>query len=513
MAKSAPLVLMILDGWGCRTPDNYNAISQANTPQWDAWWQNEPHCLLDASGLAVGLPEGQMGNSEVGHMHMGAGRLIYQDLTRINLAVVDGSFAENAVFNNCINTLQNNQKKLHIMGLLSDGGVHSHENHLFSLLDLCCTRKFTSIALHLFLDGRDTPPQSALKSLKRLETHIKNHPSIKIASLSGRYYAMDRDKRWSRVEPVYKLLTEGVADSAFDTVEEALYTHYKSNITDEFIPPTRIGKTQPIEAQDGIIFFNFRADRARQLTQAFIDRAFTGFERPTQIPLSFFVSMTQYDKNLPTTCAFAPIPVNNTLGEVIAKQGLTQLRIAETEKYAHVTFFFNGGVEAIYPHEERILISSPKIATYDLQPCMSAEELTESLVSAIESERFDFIVCNYANADMVGHSGNLKATVLAIECLDRCMKAVGQALEKRHGQLLITADHGNAEIMFDEVTNQPHTAHTCQPVPCLFVGKGWHFIKEQGTLIDIAPTLLTLLGQEVPKEMTGHILLEKNHGS
>jgi 2,3-bisphosphoglycerate-independent phosphoglycerate mutase len=512
MAKSAPTVLMILDGWGCRTPDSYNAISQAKTPQWDAWWQHEPHCLLDASGLSVGLPPGQMGNSEVGHMHMGAGRLVFQDLTRINNAIQDGSFANNLVFNDAIKKLKNNNKTLHIMGLLSDGGVHSHEDHLFALIDLCVSQKLNDIALHLFLDGRDTPPQSALMSLERLETHIKKHPSIKIASISGRYYAMDRDKRWSRIQPVYQLLTEGIADKSFNGAEEALKAYYEQNITDEFIPPTRIGLSRPIKAQDGVIFFNFRADRARQLTQALIDPNFTGFQRPTQIPLAFFISMTQYDKTLPTTIAFTPIPINNTLGEVVANHGLSQLRIAETEKYAHVTFFFNGGVEAVYPHEERALIPSPKVATYDLQPNMSAEELTNTLVKAIESERFDFIVCNYANADMVGHTGNLKATISAIECLDNCMKIVWQALEKHQGQMLITADHGNAESMFDDTTNQPHTAHTCQPVPCLFIGKGWHFTKERGTLIDIAPTLLTLLGLPLPKDMTGQVLLEKNHG-
>ena len=511
MTRKAPLVLMILDGWGYNEKNAHNAIAAAHTPQWDEWWSNCPHMLLQASGVPVGLPCEQMGNSEVGHMHIGAGRIIQQDFTRINQAIDNGNFATNPVFNKVINQLQNTKKSLHIMGLFSPGGVHSHERHLFTLLDLCHQKQFRSVCLHLFLDGRDTPPQSVLHSLKRLDDELKGHPVGRICSISGRYYAMDRDARWERVEPVYNLLTQGEGEHHFTTVAEAINTYYEQQLTDEFIPPTAIGKKQAIEAGDAVLFFNFRADRARQLTAAFIDPLFKGFQRRTQPQLSYFVSMTQYDKTLPTDQAFPPIPMNNTLGEIVAANGLHQLRIAETEKYAHVTFFFNGGSEHVFPHEQRLMIQSPKVATYDLQPEMSAPELTDALIEAIQGNRFDLIICNYANADMVGHSGNFAAAVRAIECLDACMQRVWNALSPLEGKLLITADHGNAEEMFDETTLQAHTAHTSEPVPFLYIGGGWHFIKKEGSLIDVAPTVLSLLGIKPPSEMTGHILLEKDY--
>ena len=511
MVKNSPVVLMILDGWGYNPDDKHNAIAQAHTPQWDEWWQNSPHILLEASGLPVGLPDEQMGNSEVGHMHIGAGRVIQQDFTRINQAIAEGKFAENRVFNQLIDQLKISGKSLHLMGLLSPGGVHSHENHLFALLALCHHKQFHSVFLHLFLDGRDTPPQSALESLSRLNEKIKKYPGAIISSIAGRYYAMDRDKRWERMEPVYRLLTEGKSQHRFEDAETAIKTCYQQNLTDEFIPPTQIGAPHSVQNGDGVLFFNYRADRARQLTAALIDPDFEGFNRNVCPQLSSFVSLTQYDKNLPTTNAFLPLLLNNTLGELLAEHGLSQLRLAETEKYAHVTFFFNGGSENIFPNEERIMIPSPKVATYDLQPEMSAPELTNALVAAIHSRKYNVIICNYANADMVGHSGNFTATIKAIECLDHCMQRVGQALAQEKGKLLITADHGNAEEMFNENTNQPHTAHTSEPVPFLFVGKDWHFSHSTGSLIDVAPTLLRLLGVDVPAEMTGKILLEKNH--
>lgn len=509
MQEKATLLLMILDGWGYNENNRYNAIAQAKTPQWDEWWEKCPHILLQASGDSVGLPDAQMGNSEVGHMHIGAGRVIQQDFTRINQSIKNGEFAKNPVFHKTIATLQDTGKSLHIMGLLSPGGVHSHEQHLFALLDLCIQQKFTSVYLHLFLDGRDTPPQSALQSLERLNTKLKIHPVATIASISGRYYAMDRDNRWERIELVYTLLTEGDSEYHFTDAEVAIKSFYQQKLSDEFIPPTRIGEQHPIQDGDAILFFNFRADRARQLSTAFIDSKFTKFNKKTSPQLSCFVSMTQYDKNLPTVQAFPPIPLTNTLGEILADHGLSQLRIAETEKYAHVTFFLNGGNENVFPHEERVLIPSPKVATYNLQPEMSAPQLTERLVEAIHSQAYDVIICNYANADMVGHSGDFAATLAAIECLDQCMTKVWQALAKQNGQLLITADHGNAEEMFDENTHQAHTAHTSEPVPLVYVGGLWHFTHNEGSLIDIAPTMLTILGITPPVEMTGHSLLEK----
>lgn len=511
MKKNAPLVLMILDGWGYNETNKHNAIAKAHTPQWDEWWKNAPHILLEASGLPVGLPEEQMGNSEVGHMHIGAGRVIQQDFTRINQSIAQGEFANNPLFADLLNDLKKTGKSLHLMGLFSPGGVHSHEQHLFALLALCDSKQFDQVCLHLFLDGRDTPPQSALDSIERLNKELKAHPVGKICSISGRYYAMDRDKRWERMYPVYTLLTEGKSNHQFNDAQAAVKSYYEQNLSDEFIPPTLIGNIKPIEDGDAILFFNFRADRARQLTSMFIDPTFEGFNRASCPKLSYFVTMTEYDKNLPTLNVFPPIPLNNTLGEIVSRHGLKQLRIAETEKYAHVTFFFNGGNEHIFPDEQRIMIQSPKVATYDLQPEMSAPELTAALVEVINNQKYDLIICNYANADMVGHSGNFDATVRAIECLDQCMSQVWQALAKQGGRLLITADHGNAEEMFDETTHQAHTAHTSQPVPLIYVGSDWHFSQLTGSLIDVAPTVLALLGIDPPAEMTGRILLEKNH--
>ncbi len=510
MLESSSLVLMILDGWGYNEKTEHNAIYSAKTPQWDKWWQTRPHILLQASGKGVGLPENQMGNSEVGHMHLGAGRIIPQDFTRINRAITEGDFADNALFNQTIDRLKKNNQSLHIMGLLSPGGVHSHEKHLFAFLELCKKKNFEAVCLHLFLDGRDTPPQSALASIRRLNKVMKGLPKAKICSLTGRYFAMDRDKRWERIMPVYQLLTEAKTEHQYPSAEKAMDAFYQQGIYDEFIPPTLINKGQAIEDGDAVFFFNFRADRARQLTAAFIEEHFQGFEREIKPELSDFISMTRYSKGLDTSVAFPPIAMHNTLGEVVSNHGLSQLRIAETEKYAHVTFFFNGGTEQVFPDEDRVLVPSPKIATYDLQPEMSAPELTMALIDAIKSQAYDVIICNYANADMVGHSGKFEAAVKAIESLDDCMHKVWQTLKKYNGQLLITADHGNAEAMFDANTNQPHTAHTCDPVPLVYVGHPqWHFNRESGSLIDVAPTILSLLNIPPPPEMTGTVLLEE----
>ncbi len=515
MLNTPPLVFIILDGFGYSDQISHNAIAKAATPQWDTWWEKNPHILLDASGEPVGLPSEQMGNSEVGHMHIGAGRMISQDFTRINHAIETGKFNTNPLFIKTIEQLKKNKHTLHIFGLLSPGGVHSHENHLFAFLDLCQKHAFDNIALHLFLDGRDTPPQSALESIKNLENKLKKTPTITINSLSGRYYALDRDKRWERIEPVYQLLTEGQSELHFDTPTAAIESYYNDGIFDEFIPPTQIGVTKPIMDNDAIFFFNFRADRARQLTEAFISPHFEAFPRKKQPALSCFMSMTNYAVHLDTQAAFPPFNLSETLGEVLSKHHLRQLRIAETEKYAHVTFFLNGGIEQAFPGEDRVLIPSPKVATYNLKPEMSAPAITKAIIDAIQNKTHDVIICNYANADMVGHTGDFNATCEAITCLDDAMHQIGEALRLVQGQLLITADHGNAESMFNEDTQQAHTAHTTNLVPLLYVGdKHWQFKpNSKGSLIDIAPTILNLLNIQPPDAMSGHSLLMRDTSS
>lgn len=504
----ANLILLILDGFGINPNPKHNAIKAAKTPQWDAWWENKSHILLDASGNAVGLPEQQMGNSEVGHMHIGAGRLIPQDLTRINQAITNQSFLNNPLFLETLKNLKNTNKAIHVMGLFSPGGVHSHEDHLMAFLDICKQNQFNDVYCHLFTDGRDTPPQSITQSLHKL----KPYPSIKLASLSGRYYAMDRDMRLERTQKIIDLLSHPCADiPQFESAEELINHYYQQNIYDEFFPPSRLKDFKPIEDGDAVFFFNFRSDRARQLTQALRN----------QCNLSHFISMTQYSADLDTEIVFPPFTPQNTLGEIISAHGLKQLRIAETEKYAHVTFFFNGGREEPFLNEDRILIPSPKVSTYDLQPEMNAPLLTQALISAIQEQKYDVIICNYANADMVGHTGNFNATTHAIEALDQAMHEIGIALKQFGGQLLITADHGNAECMFDDKTGQSHTAHTNSLVPFLFVdltkesdkshsktGSIWQLTQTTpGQLIDIAPTILKLLNIPIPAEMTGHTLL------
>lgn len=511
--SNKPVVLVVLDGWGIHTKDQYNAIAAASTPHWDKWQLDFPHMPLQASSVAVGLPEGQMGNSEVGHLHIGAGRVVHQDLTRIHQAIKNGHFFQTPILQETIARLKQRGKKLHVMGLLSDGGVHSHQQHLFAFLAGCAAQDFHDVVLHLFLDGRDTPPKSAQNYLDALNDCLQIFPVASIASITGRYFAMDRDKRWERVEPVYQLLTEGVSVSHFNTPIEALAHYYKQSVFDEFVPPTQIGQPQPITSDDAVFFFNFRADRARQLTQALLDPDFSGFPRSVCPRISPFITMTKYADYLPTIPVFPPATLEHILGEEIAAADLKQLRIAETEKYAHVTFFFNGGRESPFPREERILIPSPHVATYDLQPSMSAVEITDRLVAAIEQDNYDVIICNYANADMVGHTGNFEATVEAISCLDTCLGRLWHTISARGGCMLITADHGNAEIMYDPTTKQPHTAHTSELVPFLFLGKGWHCRGGSviGSLIDIAPTVLALLDLPQPSEMTGVSLLVRNN--
>ncbi len=506
MTKSKPVVLLILDGWGSREEKTGNAIACANTPTWDTLMAHNPHTLISGSGEDVGLPHGQMGNSEVGHLTLGAGRVIFQDLGRINHAIQTGEFLQNPILQQAFTRAKQTHKAVHIMGLLSPGGVHSHEEHILACLKMAQNAALENIHLHAFLDGRDTPPQSARASLEKIPPDV-------LASVSGRYFAMDRDMRWDRVKCAYDAICHGQSAFTAHNGMEALQNAYARHETDEFVKPTCILKAgQPVKIQPGdiIIYMNFRSDRARALTSAFIQKDFKGFDRGENPSLGEFVSLTEYDKNLPTAIAFLPQTHHNVLGEYLQNNHLTQLHIAETEKYAHVTFFFNGGLEKPYKGEERILIPSPKVATYDLQPQMHAPELTDALVDKILHGNFDFIICNYANADMVGHTGNFAATVKAIECLDLCLKRILAALNTVGGSALITADHGNAECMIDSLTQEKHTAHTTSLVPLVYVGpKKLTLAPVGGKLSDIAPTVLDLMGLAQPPEMTGHSLCIK----
>ena len=494
-----PLTLIILDGWGYREETETNAIAAAHKPNWDALWKNHPHTLISGSGHCVGLPDGQMGNSEVGHLNMGAGRIVPQDLTRIDHAIDTGDFFHNKVLIDALNLAKKSSKAVHIMGLLSPGGVHSHEKHIHAIIKLAATLNVSPLYIHAFLDGRDTPPRSALASIVALDAECRALQCGQIASLIGRYYAMDRDKRWERIHKAYDLLTLGKADYHADNAEQALELAYARGENDEFVQATHIG-TAPASINDGdvVIFMNFRADRARAITQAFIDPDFHGFNREKCPALGAFICLSEYDRLFPVPVAFPSEPLNHILAACLSQLGLKQLRIAETEKYAHVTFFFNGGIEHPFPGEDRVLIPSPKVATYDLQPEMSAYLLTERLIQEIKSLHYDVIICNFANADMVGHTGNVAATTKAIETIDTCLGKIAQILHDVGGELLITADHGNAEQMFDYQTNQPHTAHTSNPVPFLYIGRTASVAKEGGALSDIAPTILYLLGLSQP---------------
>ncbi|SHI01627.1 2,3-bisphosphoglycerate-independent phosphoglycerate mutase [Ferrimonas marina] len=497
-----PLALLILDGWGAREAAPDNAIAAANTPNLDRLFAQSASGLISGSGLDVGLPAGQMGNSEVGHINIGAGRVVYQELTRIGKAIDDGEFEHNPALVAAMDAAVGQSGAVHIMGLLSPGGVHSHEDHIEAMVRMAVKRGAKQVYLHAFLDGRDTPPRSAEASLQRFDALFSELGCGRIASLIGRYYAMDRDQRWERVEKAYNLLTQSLASEHADSAVAGLQAAYQRDENDEFVAPTRVGEAAPLADGDALIFMNFRADRARQLTRAFTDPAFDGFARQATPTLAGMVMLTQYAADIDTACAFPPNELSNTLGEWLEKQNKTQLRISETEKYAHVTFFFNGGVEQPFEGEQRTLINSPKVATYDLAPAMSSAELTDKLIAAIESNDFDVIICNYPNGDMVGHTGDFDAAVKACEAVDQCIGRVVTALQQVGGECLITADHGNAEQMTDANTGQAHTAHTSEPVPFIYVGRQGQ-VRQGGALSDIAPTMLDLMGLPIPDEMTG----------
>lgn len=507
--KKKPLVLLILDGWGYREEQSNNAIAQANTPVLDGLFEQCPNTLISGSGMDVGLPDGQMGNSEVGHVNIGSGRIVYQNFTRINKSIIDGDFNTNPAFVDYIDSTIAADKAVHIMGLLSPGGVHSHEDHIFALIKLAAERGAKNIYLHAFLDGRDTPPRSALASIEKANELFKSLGKGQIASLVGRYYALDRDSRWDRVEVAYDLLTQGQGEHEYSCPVEALEQAYARDQNDEFVAASSItnnGEKVTIEDGDALFFMNFRADRAREISRTFVDTDFEGFERKVHPKLCGFVQLTQYADAIVSPIAYGPEKLDNVLGEWLQDNNKTQLRISETEKFAHVTFFFNGGVEDEFKGEDRILVPSPDVATYDLQPEMNSEILTDKLVGAIDSGKYDVIICNYPNGDMVGHTGVMSAAIKACEAVDNCVGRVVDALKEVGGECLITADHGNAEQMIDESTQQIHTAHTSEPVPFIYVGRP-ATASGVGKLSDIAPTMLTLLDMEIPAEMTGTPLM------
>lgn len=507
-----PTVLLILDGYGERKEKDGNAIALANTPVMDKLKKEFPYVEGQASGLFVGLPDGQMGNSEVGHMNMGAGRIVYQELTRITKAIEDGDFFENKALKEAVEHCKKENSALHFMGLVSSGGVHSHIEHIYGLLELAKRAGLKKVYLHAFLDGRDTPPDSGKSFLMDVEKKMRELGVGEIATISGRYYAMDRDKNYDRVEKAYRAMVDGTGEKA-SSVEEAIDASYEKKVYDEFVLPTVIekdGAVHTVSDGDAMIFFNFRPDRAREICHAFCDDEFNFFNRGPRKKV-FFVCFTDYDPTIPNKrVAFEKEEIHNTLGEVVSNLGKNQLRIAETEKYAHVTFFFNGGKEEPYENEDRILVPSPKeVPTYDLKPEMSCYTVTEKLTEAIRSGKYDLVVANFANPDMVGHTGVLSAAIKAIEVVDECMGKVVDAVESMHGNLFILADHGNADIMIDEKTGEPYTAHTTNPVPFILVSEEKHKLREGGCLADVAPTLLELMGIPQPKEMTGKSLLVK----
>ena len=511
--KDKLTMLMILDGFGDNSNKDGNAIKLAKTPNINKLMKKYSNTEIYTSGLHVGLPEGQMGNSEVGHTNIGAGRIVYQELTRITKSIEDGDFFTNPEFIAAIENCKKNNSKLHILGLVSDGGVHSHIRHLYGLLEMAKRRDFEDVYVHCFLDGRDTPPASAEGYIVKLQEKMKEKGIGKIASISGRFYAMDRDKRWNRVQKCYDVLVNAKGNKAGSTVK-AIEDSYQKEVFDEFIEPTFICNGEEpvakIEKNDSVIFFNFRPDRAREITRALVDAEFNEFETKKDLNL-YYVCFTNYDETMPNVhVAFRKEALKNTFGEYISKKGYTQLRIAETEKYAHVTFFFNGGEEKQYDGESRILVPSPKVETYDLKPEMSAYEVTDKVLEAIKEDKFDCIILNYANTDMVGHTGNLDAAIKAVETVDECVGKVVKLVESKQGNLLITADHGNAEQMIDYKTGEPHTAHTTNPVPLILVTSNESLkLKSGGKLADLAPTMLDLMNLKKPEEMTGESLLDK----
>jgi len=505
MTTPKPVLLCILDGWGHNDSSDHNAIMQANTPHWDAMLRECPHSLIDASAEAVGLPHGQMGNSEVGHMNIGAGRVVMQDLPKIDKAIADGVLAQHPRLQEFIQKVKATGGVCHLMGLISDGGVHSHQAHLAALANIVAEGG-VPVKIHAFLDGRDTPPKSAAHFMTEFSKSLKG--DIKIVTISGRYFAMDRDKRWDRVEKAYRALMEGNTPTRAPDAAQAIAAAYALGQTDEFVAPVALGDYAGMKDGDGLLMGNFRADRARQLLHALLDSNFKEFDRQ---PVAFAdtLGMVEYSATLASMmdAIFPPEELTNSLGEIVSRRGLKQLRIAETEKYAHVTFFFNGGSEAVYEGEDRILVPSPKVATYDLQPEMSAPEVTEKLVAAIESGKYDLIVCNYANGDMVGHSGILEAAIKAAEAVDDALGKLRSAIEKAGGVMLVTADHGNCEKMEDSASGQPHTAHTTNLVPFVLVGDGKVRLAN-GVLADVAPTVLKLMNIPQPSEMTGKCLIK-----
>jgi len=512
MSKSPhPVALIILDGWGYSEELESNAIAAADTPVWDRMWKTCAHSFIRTSGAAVGLPGEQMGNSEVGHLNLGAGRVVYQEFTRVSRSIKTGSFFNNATLTNAVDLAIESGRAVHVIGLLSPGGVHSHEDHIHAMIQLAVERGVSKVYLHAFLDGRDTPPRSAAASIQAMDDKFRALGGGRFASIIGRYYAMDRDHRWPRIQPAYDLITSGKAEFEAQDAISGLEMAYARNEGDEFVKATRIVPkgAQPVRVEDGdvVAFMNFRSDRARQITRPFIEDDFDGFERAIVPKLGRFVSLTEYNSEFDVPVAFPPERLQNVFGEYAARLGLRQLRLAETEKYAHVTFFFNGGVEEPFEGEERILVPSPLVATYDLQPEMSAAKVTDHLVEAIEGGKYDVIICNYANPDMVGHTGNFDAAVKAIEFIDQCLGRVLDALQSAGAEALITADHGNAEQMRGKETGQAHTAHTSNPVPLLYVGRPAAHM-EDGSLSDVVPSILYLMGLERPPEMTGRSLIE-----
>ncbi|WP_129139806.1 2,3-bisphosphoglycerate-independent phosphoglycerate mutase [Modicisalibacter coralii] len=510
VSRPRPVALIILDGYGHNESTEHNAVAAARTPVMDALEARYPHGLLHTDGAHVGLPDGQMGNSEVGHMNIGAGRIVYQELTRITKAVENGELADNAALTGAIDAAVAAGKAVHVMGLLSPGGVHSHEDHVLALLALAKARGAKAIYLHAFTDGRDTPPKSAGASLERADAAFAELGVGRTASVVGRFYAMDRDNRWERVEDAYRVVAEGRGRHTAKSAMDALNAAYERGETDEFVEATSIqpdGAPVAIEDGDAVIFANFRSDRARELSRAFLSADFDGFERTP--PRVRFVTMTQYADDIDAPIAFPPSELRNTLGEVVASRGFKQLRIAETEKYPHVTFFFSGGEEAEFDGEERILVPSPRdVKTYDEKPEMSAVEVTDKLVEAIKAETFDLIVCNYANGDMVGHTGDFDAAVKAVETVDTCLGRVIEAIEAVGGESLVTADHGNCEMMLDPSSGNPHTSHTTFQVPLVYVTQRQARLRDGGRLCDLAPTLLAMMGEAVPAEMTGDVLVD-----